>query len=194
MKKSILILLIAAGAYMFQSCDSSNKSADDTVEHAMDENEEMLDQRGDNANIEDDDTDFAVTAANSGMAEVKASEVAQQKAQDQRVKDYAAMLVQDHTKANEELKTLAANKNITLPAAPGEEHLQDISDLNENSGTEFDKEYMSMMVDDHQKDVDLFEEAAEDSDDAEIRAFASKTLPTLKKHLEEAKTLEESLD
>jgi putative membrane protein len=179
---------------MVQSCDSSNKSADDTVEHAMDENEEMLDQRGDNANIEDDDTDFAVTAANSGMAEVKASEVAQQKAQDQRVKDYAAMLVQDHTKANEELKTLAANKNITLPAAPGEEQLQDISDLNEKSGADFDKEYMGMMVDDHQMDVDLFEEAAEDSDDAEIRAFASKTLPTLKKHLEEAKTLEESLD
>jgi putative membrane protein len=194
MKKSILILLIAAGAYMVQSCDSPNKGADDTVEHAMDENEEMLDQRGDTANLEGDDTDFAVKAANSGLAEVQAGEIAQQKAQDQRVKDYAKMMVQDHSKANEELKALAASKNITLPTAPGEDHLKSISNLNEKTGAEFDKEYMSMMVNDHQEAVDLFEGAAEDSDDAEIRAFAAQKLPALKKHLEEAQALEESLD
>lgn len=194
MKKSILILLVAAGAYTVQSCDSPNRSADDTVEHAMDENEEMLDGRGDAAYLEDDDTDFAVKAAGSGLAEVRAGEIAQEKAQDQRVKDYAAMMVQEHTKANEELKALAASKNITLPAAPGEDHLDKISDLGEKSGTDFDREYMSMMVDDHQKAVDLFEEAAEDAGDAEIRAFASQKLPALKKHLEEAKVLDKALD
>lgn len=194
MKKSILILLFAAGTYTIQSCDSPNKGADDTVEHAMDENEEMLDQAGEAANMEDDDTEFAVKAANSGLAKVQVGEIAQQKASDQRVKDFAAMMVQGHTQANEELKALAATKNITLPTAPGEDHLESISNLNETSGAEFDKEYMGMMVDDHQKEVDLFEEAAEDSDDAEIRAFASQKLPSLKNHLEDAKTLEESLD
>src|SRR5690606_10045374 len=99
---------------------------------------------------EDDDVDFAVKAANSGLKEVRAGEVAQEKAQDQRVKDYAAMMVQDHSKANEELKSLAASKNITLPTAPGEDHLEDISDLNSHSGADFDKEYIGLMVDDHQ--------------------------------------------
>ena len=194
MKKSILILLFAAGTYTIQSCDSPNKGADDTVEHAMDENEEMLDQAGDAANLEDDDTDFAVEAANSGLTEVQVGEIAQQKAMDQRVKDFAAMMVQDHTQANEELKALAVSKNITLPTAPGEDHLEIISSLNETTGAEFDKEYMGLMVDEHQKAVDLFEEAAEDSDDAEIRTFASQKLPALKKHLEDAKHLEDSLD
>lgn len=194
MKKTVLILLFAAGTYMIQSCDSPNKGADDTVEHAMDENEEMLDQAGDAANMENNDTDFAVEAANSGLTEVQVGEIAQQKAVDQRVKDFAAMMVQDHTQANEELKALAASKNITLPTAPGEDHLESISSLNETSGAEFDKEYMGLMVDEHQKAVDLFEEAAENSEDAEIRAFASQKLPALQKHLEDAKTLEESLD
>ncbi|MEX2595062.1 MAG: DUF4142 domain-containing protein [Anditalea sp.] len=193
MKKSILILLIAAGAYCLQSCNSNNRSTDDTVEHAMDQNEEM-EQSGDTGMLQNDDSDFAVKAANAGMAEVSAGEIAQEKAQDQRVKDFAAMMVQDHTKANEELKSIAANKNITLPAAAGEDHQEQIADLNSYSGADFDKEYMGMMVDDHQKVIDLFEGAAEDIEDAELRAFAEKNLPVLRKHLEQAQALEEDID
>ena len=188
--------MIAAGAFSIQSCDSNNKSADDTVEHAMDENEEMADRQGTTgADLRIEDvSDFAVKAADSGLAEVSAGEIAQQKAQNQSVKDFAAMMVQDHTKANEELNTIAAGKNITLPTAPGEDHQEKIADLNSQTGADFDKEYMGMMVDDHQKAVNLFEDAAEDNEDAELKAFAAKTLPILQKHLEEAKALEESLE
>jgi len=196
MKKSLLILTIAAGAFSFQSCNSNNKSADDTVEHAMDQNEEMADRQGTTgAGLGTDDAaEFAVKAADSGLAEVSAGEIAQQKAQNQSVKDFAAKMIQDHTKANEELKSIAASKNITLPTAPGEDHQERIADLNSHTGADFDKEYMAMMVDDHQKAVDLFEDAAENDEDPELSAFAAKTLPSLKKHLEEAQALEESLE
>src|SRR5690606_40661561 len=101
--------------------------------------------------------------------------------------------IQDHTKSNEELKSIASSKNITLPTAPGENHQEKIADLNSLTGADFDKEYMGMMVDDHQKAVDLFEDAAENNEDPELKAFAAKNLPALRKHLEEAKALEESL-
>lgn len=196
MKKQMLILLFAAGALCIHSCGpANNNSADDSVEEAMDQNEQAMDHQGQAMGVQNDnDTDFAVKAADSGLAEVNASEVAQQKAQDQRVKDFAAMMVQDHTKTNEELKSLAAGKNITLPTAPGEAHLKSIADLNSYSGADFDKEYMDLMVNDHQKAVDLFEDAAENAEDAELKAFAAKTLPALKKHLEQAKAIEESLN
>ena len=194
MKKQILVLLFAAGAFCFQGCGPANtNNTDDSVEHAMDQNENSSDnQRGATGNQEAD-AEFAVKAADSGLAEVNASEVAQQKAQDQRVKDFAAMMVQDHTKTNEELKSLASSKNITLPTAPGEAHLKNIADLNSYTGADFDKEYMDLMVADHEKAVNLFEDASEDVEDAELRAFAAKTLPALQKHLEHARTVRDAL-
>jgi putative membrane protein len=191
MKKSTLILFIAAGAYFAQSCNSNNRSADDTVEYAEEQNEEMQE---DATLFEFDNSEFAVEAANGGLTEIRASKIAQQKAQNQSVKDFAAMIIEDHTKANEELTSLAANKNITLPNAPGEDKLEQIADLNSETGADFDSEYMDMMVNDHQNDIDLFEDASENSEDAEIRAFADKTLPVLRKHLEEAESIQESLE
>lgn len=191
MKKSILILCIAAGAYVTQSCNPNNRSTDDSVDQAMEQNEDMQE---DTDLFEFDHSEFAVEAANGGLAEVSASKVAQQKAQNQRVKDFAAMIIDDHTKANEELKSIAANKNITLPTAPGEDKQEDIADLNSKSGADFDKEYMNMMVSDHRNDIDQFEDAAENSEDPEIRAFAEKNLPVLRRHLKEAEAIEDALD
>lgn len=194
MKKQILMLLFAAGAFCFQSCGPGNTSnTDDPVDQALDQNETRMDNQQGNTGDREDDAEFAVKAADSGLAEVNASEVAQQKAQDQRVKDFAAMMIQDHTKANEELKALAASKNITLPAAPGEDHLEDIADLNSYSGADFDKEYMDLMVNNHQKAVNLFEDAADNAEDAELKAYAAKTLPALQKHLEHAQSIRDGL-
>lgn len=194
MKKRILVMLFAAGTFAFQSCGPGNtNNADDSVEHAIEQNENRLDNQQGNTGDKEDDAEFAVKAADSGLAEVNASKVAQEKAQDQRVKDFAAMMIGDHTKANEELKALASSKNITLPTAPGEPHVKNVADLNSYTGADFDKEYMDLMVDDHQKAVNLFEDAAEDVEDPDLRAFAAKTLPSLQKHLEHAKTLRDAL-
>jgi putative membrane protein len=143
--------------------------------------------------VSEADSKFAVEAASGGMTEVQLGELAQQKASSQRVKDFGAMMVRDHTKANDELKSLAGMKNITLPPAPGEDHMDHIKDLSKKSGKEFDRAYMKMMVDDHQEDIKAFEKSSNDANDADIKAFASKTLPTLRMHLDSAKAVNDAL-
>lgn len=98
-------------------------------------------------------------------------------------------MVKDHTQANTELKALAANKNVSIPPAMNEEHQKHVSEMREKTGDAFDKAYMSMMVDDHQKDVSDFEGASNKAGDANLKAFAAKTLPVLRMHLDSAKAI-----
>lgn len=132
---------------------------------------------------------FATRAAQGGMAEVELGRLASQKAQNAEVKKFAQMMVQDHTNANTELKSLASKKNITLPTALDAEHKAVMDKLQGLSGAEFDKAYMDAMVEDHEKTVDLFQAQADDGADADLKAFAAKTLPKLKQHLEMAESI-----
>ena len=84
-------------------------------------------------------------------------------------------------------------KNITVPPAPGEDHMDQITNLSKKSGREFDREYMKMMVDDHQEDIDEFEKCSNNSKDADLKAFAAKTLPVLRTHLDSAKAINDAL-
>lgn len=134
--------------------------------------------------VDKDDAKFAVDAANGGMAEVEMGKLAQEKAVNAKVKDFATMMVNDHSKINDELKALASSKGITLPGVLDQKE-QDAKDkLSGKSGANFDKAYVSMMIDDHKSDIKDFENAAKDLKDPDLKAFALKTLPILNKHLE----------
>ena len=141
-----------------------------------------------NASVQDN---FWSNAAQGGMAEVELAKLALQKSQNADVKKFAQTMITDHTKANDELKALAAKKNITLPTDIGG-YKSTMDDLSKLSGAEFDKEYVEAMVDDHEEDVDLFEDKSNNSD-ADLKAFATKTLPTLKKHLEDIKAIKSKM-
>lgn len=199
MKKTISVAAIACAAVIsFQACNSGApdpiKSANETNEVKQDSAEHHSDSGATTATpVSEADSKFAVEAAGGGMMEVQLGELAQQKAASQRVKDFGAMMVRDHTKANSELKSLAGMKNITLPPSPGTDDLDHIKNLSKKSGKEFDKDYMKMMVDDHKKDIDAFEKASKDANDSDIKAFASKTLPVLKGHLDSAKAVHDAL-
>lgn len=196
MKKLSFIVAAGLAVFAFQAC---NDGSTDAVESANESNEVKLDsaENTGNANtampVSEEDTKFAVEAASGGMMEVQLGELAQQKASSQRVKDFGAMMVRDHSKANDELKSLAGMKNVTLPPAPGEDHMDHIKKLSEKSGKEFDKDYMKMMVDDHQDDIDAFEKASNNAKDADVKAFAAKTLPVLRAHLDSAKAVRDAL-
>lgn len=159
---------------------------DDSVEQVERLNDSIAATRG-------DDTDFAVKAADAGLAEVQLGELALQKASAQSVKDFARKMIDDHKKANDELKAIADRKGITLPPAPGKDHVDHLQKMQDKSGAEFDRDYISMMVDDHAKVVDLFEKAANDAEDTDLKSFAAKTLPVLKQHHEEAKRIKDQL-
>ncbi len=190
MKKVPFLFLLALSAFTFQACDNSSKSKD-SAERAEASNEAKEDANANN--VAEDDAEFAVKAASGGMLEVELGKMAQEKGRSQRVKDFGAMMVKDHSKAGDELKTIAAAKNITLPTTPGEDHQKHIDELSKLSGAEFDKKYISLMVDDHEKDVKEFSEAAEDCKDAELKAFAAKTAPVVKEHLDMVKSIKDSM-
>ena len=206
MKKLSFVCMVALAAFAFQACGDANDGNDANIEsntstdnttgnndNMMDRNDSMGMHETNTANL-DDDGKFMVKAASGGLMEVELGNLAKEKATNASVKEFAAMMVTDHSKANDELKALASAKNITLPTNPEGDHRDHINDLREKSGAEFDKAYMKMMVKDHKEDVDKFEEIAKDADNADLKAFASKTLPTLKKHLAEAERIEKTLD
>jgi len=134
-------------------------------------------------------SNFVMKAADGGMMEVELGRIAAQKAKSQRVKDFGNMMVTDHSKANDELKSIASGKHITVPATMSAMHQKEVDILGKKSGADFDNAYMSMMVNDHIKDVDEFKKASTDLKDGEIKAFASRTLPVLQKHLDSAKAI-----
>jgi putative membrane protein len=135
------------------------------------------------------DETFMKEAAAAGTAEVEVGQLAVEKASRPEVKSYAQMLVDDHTKANEELKGLAAQKNVTLPAEPTAEQKATKERLSKLSGDAFDRAYMDAMVSDHQKAVALFSRESKSGADPDAKAWAAKTLPKLEDHHTKAKSL-----
>ena len=142
---------------------------------------------GSTANLSKDDQEFVTKAAEAGISEVNLGNLAGSKATSADVKSFASTMVTDHSKGNDELKSLASGKGITLPTGPGKGGEDAMSKLSGKSGKDFDKDYMNQAVDDHEKAVKLFEKESKDGQDPDLKNWASKTLPTLQKHLEMAK-------
>lgn len=129
------------------------------------------------------DKTFMTKAAVGGMAEVELGKLAQQKAASDQVKQFGSRMVDDHSKANDELKQIAAAKNVTLPAAPDAKSQAVMGKLQKLSGASFDRAYMAEMQKDHKVDIALFEKESRSGGDADVKGFAAKTLPTLKDHM-----------
>jgi putative membrane protein len=144
------------------------------------------------SNVGEEDIKFINEAASGGMAEVELGQMAQTKATDPQVKEFGAMMVKDHTKANDELKALAEKKSISLPSSPSDEQRKVKDELSSKSGKDFDNAYVLNMVKDHKKDIKLFEDASRKVDDPELKAFIVKTLPTLRMHLTHVQGIEKN--
>ena len=130
------------------------------------------------------DQKFMTEAAAGGLAEVQMGKLAAEKGQSASVKALGQKMVQDHAKANQELRQIAAQKGITLPSQPAAEHKGALEHLKGLQGEEFDKAFTQHAVQDHQEHVQKFQTAAQQLQDTELKSFAAKTLPTLKQHLQ----------
>lgn len=189
MKKHFSFICMIALTLWLGAC---NNAADNAVDKADSANEAKTDSTNNRISATSTDeasADFMVKAANGGMMEVELGKTAQQKARSKEVKDFAEMMVRDHTTANNELKALARQKNVTLPDSVSGNHRDHMLDINNKSGNDFDQAYMNQMVDDHQNTVDMFKDVAENCKDPEVKAWAAKTLPTLQTHLDTAKAI-----
>ena len=139
-----------------------------------------------------DDKKFVKESALGGMAEVEMGKLATQKGSSEAVKQFGQRMVDDHSKANEQLKQAAAKSNIEIPASLDSKHQSHIDKLAKLSGPEFDKAYLKDQVKDHEHDVDKFKEEAQNGTDPNVKQFAMATLPTLQEHLSAVKDLKKA--
>lgn len=205
MKSLNLFGLLIAGAMQFQAChspesrgtksDSANVNSDsamNSVTGTTDGNDSL--KSGDPTNqskVDSDEAAFMKKAAIGGMMEVDLGKIAQ-KSTNPKVKAFAEQMVTDHTKANNELKALAAKSGIVLPSEYPAEEKSHMDMMKEMTGTGFDEHYIDMMVTDHDKTVALFK-SAESFADKGVSDFAKKTLPVITGHFEKAKSIKAAL-
>jgi len=174
MKNLICLFFLAITMLSLQSCDDKQAENYDTDV-----------RNGDAVSFIDD-------ATNGGLDVIKASGLAITNSNNQRVIGFAIMVIDDRTKAGDQLKHIAAGKGIIQKDTVNHPHQQVINDLSKKSGSAFDKAYIQMMVTDYEQDVKLFAGAAR-KEDAEISSFAAKKLTTIQMHLDSAYAILRSL-
>ena len=140
-----------------------------------------------------DDKQFVINVASSGLKEIELGNIAQQKAQNKRVKNFGGMMAKDIIKTLDKLKAIAGNKNITLPSTPLPADQKVIDSISRLSGKRFDNAYVNLMITGRQKYMTDFEVAAKNSGDPDIKAFAIKTLTPIKNHLDAIETIHSSM-
>jgi len=201
MKKTYLAFALAATTFV--ACDSGTSSgtADSTTSatdsgnslNTMTTTDTTATSSASAGPVSDMDKQFMMEAGAGGNTEVMASKVAVERATNPRVKAFANMMISDHTKTNDELKSLASQKSVTLPDSVMEKQHKELDDLRKESAKNFDKAYMKMMDKDHKETIDKFQMASEKCDNTDIRAFASKTIPALKMHKDSVDAIQKAL-
>jgi putative membrane protein len=171
-------LMIWSGAAFAQDASSQSGSAASQKSDQSSSSSSQLSAK---------DKEFVMKAAKGGMQEVELGQLVADKAQSDDVKQFAKRMVDDHSKANDELKSLAQQKGITLPTDLGADGKAMKAKLEKLSGAQLDKTYMQHMVMDHNKDVKEFQTESQNAKDSDLKSWAQKTLPTLQDHLKQAK-------
>jgi putative membrane protein len=171
---AVLALAVAAGASGTQNSNMNSNMGGGNMNGGMKHGSGPMSS----------DSKFVMNAAMGGLEEVELGRLAAQKGASDEVRQFGQRMVDDHSKANEELTRVASSKGWTPPTALDAKHQAEVQKLSALSGDKFDKEYVKMMVSDHKKDVGEFQKEASGGKDADVKAFASSTLPTLQEHLQ----------
>jgi putative membrane protein len=135
------------------------------------------------------DAKFYKSAAEGGIAEVELGNLAQKKSENSSVKDFGAMMVSDHSAANDKLKSIASSKDVKLPTSPSVGQMATKTKLEVLSGKTFDNSYIKSMIKDHEETIAMFKREIAEGQDPDAKAFATKTLPTLQGHLKKIESI-----
>lgn len=180
-------LSIAATGLALPSCSNSSKP-EDSKEVAEEHNDAKFDEKK-----QEKDAQFLVEAAEINLEEIQLGQLAQTKSKNASVIALGKMMEDAHTKAMNDLKSLAEKKSITIPVALTEDGQDAYKKLSEKSEKDFNKDYCDMMVKGHEKAIDKFEKASTDCEDTDIKNWAGSMLPALREHLDHAKTCDDKM-
>jgi putative membrane protein len=187
-KKTLITATVVAFVLLLASC-GVNQKPEDTKDVAEEQNDETFDN-----NKQEEDAQFLVNAAEISLEEIQLGQLAQQKGGTTAVKELGKMMEDVHTKSLNDLKVLANSKIITIPTSPTDDAKDAYETLNEKSGNDFDKAYADMMVNEHEDAIDVFEEASTESNDADIKNWATVSLANLRTHLNHSIDLQKKSD
>jgi len=195
MKKIFLVASVLSGVILV-SCNSSNSDSNTATGSNTDTaNSKKMVIDSNKTNFDSSaikpDTKFVLAVADAGMFEVEAGTLALTKGATQKVKNLGQMMVNDHSKANAELKVIAASKNIAIAATLGANSQSKLSDLSAKSGKDFDIAFTSLMVSDHKDAISAFKKESTEGKDPEFKSWAAGKLSTLEHHLQMAKSAED---
>src|SRR4030095_3489937 len=182
MKK--IFAFLPAFCFMFLACNNANDTTESTTNTSTNTATDANVTTTTTVVTDEKSSEFLKKVTNAGMAEIQLAKLAQQKATIDAVKNFASMLERDHTAANDQVKSFATQRNVSLPGAPSDDKQKMYNDMQKMTGKNFDKEYISMMVKSHNDGITLFEDTRANASDVDIKNFADKTLPTLRTHLD----------
>ncbi|MEO6814820.1 MAG: DUF4142 domain-containing protein [Ginsengibacter sp.] len=207
MKKiSIATAVLFTGGIFFGACNGNNSSdkyksdsttTTTTTNMANDTNKMNMSSSSDTSKmttstLDDGGRKFIEDAAHGGLMEVDLGNAAM-KSDNQQIKDFGKMMVDDHSKLNDELKEIAGKKNVQVPTGVTSDQQKEMDKLTKKTGNDFDKSYVKMMVDDHKKDIDDFKKASKNLVDSDLKNFAVNALPTLQKHLDAIQAIQKKM-
>lgn len=188
MREIIRNTVLAGAVIGLMSLGAAAQSSDKAAGSSQDSSKSAPSASG-SSQLSAADQTFVKKAAQGGIAEVELGKLATQKASSEDVKKFGQRMVDDHTKANDQLKQIAGNKAVSLPTDLDSKDQALKDRLSKLDGEQFDRAYMKNMVKDHTKDVAEFRKESTSGKDSDLKSFASQTLPTLEDHLKEAKNI-----
>lgn len=183
MKKMNLVIAAACAVLAMQACKNNAKSGSTDSTTTATTDVVKTDSTKISAAVDTGDAAFAAKAAAGGMTEIALSKVAAQQATTQKIKDFANMMVTDHSAAGDKLSAIAKAKGIELPSGPDTAQENMISDISKKTGKDFDKAYVNQMVKDHQATLDMFKKEQTMVKDTSLKGFITNTIPVVEHHL-----------
>jgi len=191
MKTIKSIITLFAASLMFVACNNNtdkNGVKEDNKKAAEERNDAKFDKQGEK------DANFVTDVQDINLAEQNLGQLAESRGTSKEVKELGRMMQAAHKKAYDELASLAAKKNISIPTAMSKSAKDDYDKLNNKAGKDFDKEFCDMMVKGHKDAIEKLEKESKDAADPDLQAWAANTLPELRKHLDHAMNAQDAVE
>jgi putative membrane protein len=196
-KKALLPVTFVAAILIMASCGYNQKPNDNRVDAREQNNDGVVVEDQNEVkfvnNNQENDAQFLVKAAEINLKEIQLGQLAQQKGGSAQVKELGKMMEDAHTKSLNDLTALAKSKMITIPSSSTDNAQDAYKELNEKSDNDFDKAYVDLMVSEHKDAIEAFEDASTDSNDSDIKNWATVSLPGLRSHLNHSVDLQNNL-
>lgn len=178
--RTLLLLTFITSVLLIASCGPKEKT-EDTKVVAEEHNDAKFDE-----NNQEQDAQFLVNASEINLEKIQLGQLAQQNGRTTHVKELGKIMEDAHTKSQNDLIALAKSKNITIPVSVTENVQEAYKELKEKSGNDFDKAYADLMVSKHKDAIATFEKVSTNSNDADIKNWATISLTALRTHLDQS--------